>query len=85
MKLTSRLLSALLFIAILVTCWQIAAARQAVPIIPGPWAVLLGIAELARKGLLVKYVVASLFRVTWGYLLAVVTAIPFGLDRKSVV
>ncbi len=26
-----------------------------------------------------KYVVASLFRVTWGYLLAVVTAIPFGL------
>ena len=63
----------------LVAAWQIAIDRQAVPIIPGPWAVLKGIAELARKGLLVKYVVASLFRVTWGYLLAVITAIPLGL------
>ena len=31
------------------------------------------------RGLLAKYVVASLYRVTWGYLLAVVTAIPLGL------
>jgi NitT/TauT family transport system permease protein len=41
--------------------------------------VLEGIAELGRRGLLVKYIVASLFRVTWGYLLAVATAIPLGL------
>jgi NitT/TauT family transport system permease protein len=72
-------LSAFLFVAILIAAWQIAVARQAVAIIPGPWAVLKGIAELARKGLLLKYVVASLFRVTWGYLLAVITAIPIGL------
>ena len=63
----------------LIAAWQFAIDRQAVPIIPGPWAVLKGIVELARKGLLLKYVVASLFRVTWGFLLAVVTAIPFGL------
>jgi NitT/TauT family transport system permease protein len=78
LKRISRL-AAFAFVAILIAAWQIAINRQAVPIIPGPWAVLKGIAELARKGLLVKYVVASLFRVTWGYLLAVVTAIPLGL------
>ena len=78
MKRISRL-SAFAFVAILIAAWQIAIDRQAVPIIPGPWTVLKGIAELARKGLLLKYVVASLFRVTWGFLLAVVTAIPLGL------
>ncbi len=36
-------------------------------------------AELARKGLLLKCAVASLFRVTWGYLSAAVLGIPFGL------
>jgi NitT/TauT family transport system permease protein len=39
----------------------------------------MGLAELAQKGLLVKYIVASLFRVTWGYLSALVLAIPIGL------
>ncbi|HVZ36467.1 MAG TPA: ABC transporter permease, partial [Polyangiaceae bacterium] len=34
---------------------------------------------LVRKGLLVKYVVASLFRVTWGFSLACVVGIPLGL------
>ncbi len=40
---------------------------------------LLGIGDLLRHGLLVKYVVASLFRVTWGFSLAAVIAIPLGL------
>ncbi|HWP84656.1 MAG TPA: ABC transporter permease [Terriglobia bacterium] len=48
-------------------------------ILPGPWEVAQAVVELAEKGLLLKYVVASLFRVTWGYLLAVSTAIPIGL------
>ena len=48
-------------------------------LIPGPWPVALGILELCRKGLLLRYVIASLFRVTWGYLLAVVLALPSGL------
>ena len=41
----------------------------------------MGIVELARKGLLVKYVVASLFRVTWGYVSA---ADGQGFDEGSV-
>ena len=67
------------FIAVLLLVWQIAAASQRVAILPGPAAVVAAIVELARRGLLLKYVVASLFRVTWGYVAAVVLAIPFGL------
>lgn len=67
------------FISLLVIAWHVAAGRQAVAIIPKPWDVFLGIVELAERGLLTRYVVASLFRVTWGYLLAALLAIPFGL------
>src|SRR6266702_4153968 len=66
-------------VAILIAAWQIAVSSSAATLIPGPWAVVAGIFELARKGLLIKYVVASLFRVTWGYVSAAMLAIPFGL------
>jgi NitT/TauT family transport system permease protein len=46
---------------------------------PKPLEVLWGLGELVQKGLLFKYVVASLFRVTWGFTLAVLVGIPFGL------
>ena len=46
---------------------------------PVPHEVLLGIGELARKGLLAKYIVASLYRVTWGFLGAVAIGVPAGL------
>jgi NitT/TauT family transport system permease protein len=46
---------------------------------PTPYEILLGIDELAREGLLLKYVVASLFRVTWGFGLAVAIGVPLGL------
>ena len=59
--------------------WFLAARRQTSGLFPDPLQVLLGLGELLKRGLLVKYVVASLFRVTWGYSLAVVTAIPLGL------
>lgn len=48
-------------------------------LLPGPADVARALVELAASGLLVKHVVASLFRVTWGYLAAVAVAIPFGL------
>ncbi len=48
-------------------------------LLPGPWGVALGIADLLRHGLLVKYVIASLFRVTWGFGLASLLAIPLGM------
>jgi NitT/TauT family transport system permease protein len=66
-------------VVILLIAWQIGVSSHPNTLLPGPWAVVLGIVELAQKGLLVKYVVASLFRVTWGYLSAAVLAIPFGL------
>jgi ABC-type nitrate/sulfonate/bicarbonate transport system permease component len=36
-------------------------------LLPGPWGVLGGIADLIQQGLLLKYTVASLFRVTLGF------------------
>ena len=67
------------FIAALVVIWQIAVNRHPGQLLPGPLEVLRGIGDLLRHGLLLKYVVASLFRVTWGFLLAAVIAIPLGL------
>src|SRR5277367_6356545 len=69
----------LLFIGVLLVLWEIAARRQSAHLLPGPWETAGGIADLVRHGLLLKYVVASLFRVTWGFLLAAGLAIPLGL------
>jgi NitT/TauT family transport system permease protein len=68
-----------LFVGTLLICWQIAVSRQHTQLLPGPMAVLRGIGELARQGLLLRYVVASLFRVSWGFALAAFFAIPIGL------
>jgi len=65
--------------AALLIVWFLAAHRQVSGLFPDPLQVLNGLLELLRRGLLAKYVIASLFRVTWGYSLAVVTAIPLGL------
>jgi NitT/TauT family transport system permease protein len=67
------------FIIFLLIVWQLAVGLSSVHILPGPWDVVRGLADLAQRGLLLKYMVASLFRVTWGFVLAVVTAIPIGL------
>jgi NitT/TauT family transport system permease protein len=68
-KLRQRLLpySGLL---VLLGLWSFSVNVFRPELIPGPWDVVLG--------LLFKYIVASLFRVTWGYLLAAGTAIPIG-------
>lgn len=62
-----------------VAAWQFGVSLHPSSLIPGPIAVARGIGELAARGLLVKYVVASLFRVTWGYLTALIVAVPLGL------
>jgi NitT/TauT family transport system permease protein len=69
----------IVFIAALLLVWQGAVARHPGYILPGPKGVLRGIVDLMRHGLLFKYIIASLFRVTWGFVLAVITAIPLGL------
>lgn len=69
----------LVLIVALLALWQLAIARQPGELLPGPWGVVGGIADLLRHGLLLRYIVASLFRVTWGFGLAVVLAIPLGM------
>jgi NitT/TauT family transport system permease protein len=63
----------------LIVVWDLLVRASGSEIFPGPWEVGRGIAELVHKGLLLKYVVASLFRVTWGFLLAVLIGVPLGL------
>jgi NitT/TauT family transport system permease protein len=67
------------FIVALLVTWQVAVNRHPGRLLPGPWQVIRGIGDLLQHGLLLKYVVASLFRVTWGFLLAAAIAIPLGL------
>ena len=68
-----------LFIAALLALWAFGAKRQSAHLLPGPWGTVGGIVDLVQHGLLLKYVIASLFRVTWGFFLAAVLAIPLGL------
>lgn len=67
------------FLLLLLLLWQMAVWRNPHQLLPGPWKTAHGIADLLPHGLLVKYVVASLFRVTWGFALAVAFAVPLGL------
>ena len=69
----------LAFIAALLIVWQLALGFQRASILPTPWAVGKALIELAVSGRMLRYVVASLFRVTWGFVLAAVLAIPLGL------
>ena len=66
-------------VALFLLFWDLALRTGRAPLLPGPGAAARAIFELAEKGFLVKHVVASLFRVTWGYLLAVAVGIPLGM------
>jgi NitT/TauT family transport system permease protein len=66
-------------LALFILIWQVAVATSEGTLVPSPLAAAKGILELAEKGLLVRYVVASLFRVTWGYLAALLIAVPLGV------
>jgi NitT/TauT family transport system permease protein len=66
-------------VALLIVAWHVAVVLSESLIFPTPWQVATGLVDLARQGLLVKHIVASLFRVTCGYLLAAVLAISVGL------
>ena len=65
--------------AVLLLLWHVAVRLSGSDLFPTPVDVLLGVVELARKGLLLKYIVASLFRVTIGFGLAVGIGVPLGL------
>lgn len=78
MKVQRTVLS-LVGVAGFVALWGAATGLGDSRILPGPWKVALGLVDLIRRGLLVKHMVASLFRVTWGYSSAVLLGIPIGL------
>lgn len=59
--------------------WDVAVRLSGTVIFPAPLEVGQGILELFEKGLFFKYIVASLFRVTWGFALAVAVGVPCGL------
>ncbi len=65
--------------ALLVLLWDLTVRFSGSDLFPKPIEVLAGIVELASKGLLLKYMVASLFRVTVGFFLAVLVGVPLGL------
>ena len=77
-SLTSVLLPLLVATAFLLS-WQGAVRLSGSDLFPRPIEVARGIVELVEKGLLFKYIVASLFRVTCGFFLAVLLGVPFGL------
>ena len=59
--------------------WHFAVKLSGSDIFPTPGQVVSGTVELVEKGVLIKYIVASLFRVSAGFLLAVFVGIPLGL------
>lgn len=65
--------------ALLLFAWDLGVRISGSDLFPKPLEVVRGIIELVQKGLLLKYVVASLFRVTWGFGLAVLIGVPLGL------
>ncbi|MDZ7364003.1 MAG: ABC transporter permease [candidate division KSB1 bacterium] len=73
------LLLPLLVAMIFVTTWHFAVKFSSSDIFPTPGQVVAGIVELLRTGVLVKYIIASLFRVSTGFMLALLIGIPFGL------
>lgn len=65
--------------AVFLLLWEAGVRVSGSDLFPKPLEVVRGIIELIQKGLLVKYIVASLFRVTCGFSLAVLVGVPFGL------
>ncbi|MCA9001132.1 MAG: ABC transporter permease [Planctomycetes bacterium] len=59
--------------------WQLACVASGTDTFPTPLATAIAMVELIETGRLTGDIVASLFRVTWGFLLATAVAIPIGL------
>ncbi len=63
----------------LLIAWHFSVRISGSDLFPTPAQVGQGFLELAQKGLLVKYISASLFRVSWGFALAMLVGVPAGL------
>jgi NitT/TauT family transport system permease protein len=69
------LLVALMFVLV----WHLSVSLSGSTIFPKPINVLRGMVELAQRGVLIKYITASLFRVSAGFLAALIVGVPAGL------
>jgi NitT/TauT family transport system permease protein len=78
----SKIKSALPYLGVIVLLigiwWAVVVATKSV-IFPTPWQVVTGTIELIKDGTLWEHIGASLLRVSTGFLLAVVFAVPLGL------
>jgi NitT/TauT family transport system permease protein len=74
-----RILPSLCLIGLLIAAWwgTVIATRSA--IFPTPWQVVTGTMELIQDGTLWEHIGASLLRVSTGFVLAVIVAVPLGL------
>ena len=64
---------------LLVAAWHAAVRATGTNVFPSPAAVARGLAELARKGLLLRYTRDSLWRVAAGYGIALAVGVPLGI------
>lgn len=69
----------LLVAAAVLAFWHVAVKVSGTQFFPAPLEVATGLADLVRRGVLFHYVIASLFRVSAGFLLALVVGVPLGL------
>jgi NitT/TauT family transport system permease protein len=69
-------LSSLAVVAAFIALWWLTATESL--IFPTPPKVIDGVLELTREGTLIQHVTASLYRVTMGYGIAVLLAVPLG-------
>lgn len=73
------LVAPILVIVVLVGAWWASVRLSGTRIFPAPWDVVVGTVSLAREGILLHHIAASVMRVSVGYSLAVGLAIPLGV------
>ncbi|MCP4747946.1 MAG: ABC transporter permease [Desulfobacteraceae bacterium] len=80
-KVRNRFGLGLLAFMILIVLWEIIArfSGWSVDIFPDPITVIISLGELIADGTLLRHTVASLFRVTAGFYLAIILGIPLGI------
>ena len=74
-----KFLSAAVGFVIFVGLWELATHGNSVGDLPSPWMTLRGLGQVAAQGVLWQNIVASVFRVAWGFCLAAAVGIPLGI------